>query len=234
MATQSWATNTAAKASAAPLDGTEIIRVIDGGVSRRATTNDMRALAGIPPVYVSGRWYTPDSRELGLGAGLAMNAANTLRLTPAFIHRAVTISELGAVVTTGEAGRNIQLGVYASSATTALPTTLIGRTGSMTTDATGAKNAAITGGNVALPVGLVWWGINTDGTAVACTVGTSGGLTGSIAIGSTTLGNVIGNAVTLTALTTAMTFNTWTADITANSFTEITNSRRAQLAFKVA
>lgn len=215
-------------------EATDRIPVSRAGANRFITPQYIRAYTAFTPVYVSGRWYMPDSRELALAAGLAMNAANTLRLTPALIHRSVTISELGAVVTTGEAGRNIQLGVYASSATTALPTTLIGRTGSMTTDATGNKTSAITGGNVALPVGLVWWGINTDGTAVACTVGTSGGLTGAIAIGSTTLGNVIGNAVTLTALTTAMTFNTWTADITANSFTEITNSRRAAIAFKVA
>lgn len=187
-----------------------------------------------PSVYVPGRWYMPDSRETVLGPSLAMSAANTLRLTPAVIHRTVTISSLGATVTTGEAGKNIQLGIYAASPTTAYPTTLVAKTGSMTTDATGSKTASITGGNVTLTPGLYWWTINTDGTAVAMVTGVTATLQGPVMIGSTTIGNVVGNAVTLMALTTPDTFGTWTANISGNTFTEITNNRRAVVAFQVA
>jgi hypothetical protein len=202
-------------------------------VNRYITPAYVRAYSSITPVYVSGRWYAPDSRDFAVAAGLAMSAANTLRLTPGVIHRTVSVTALAANVTTGEAGRNIQLGIYNSSATTAYPTTLVGRTASMTTDATGTKSASITGGAVTLQPGLYWWAINTDGTAVVCAVSTAGVMTAPIAIGSTTIANVLGVSATLTALTTADTFNTWTSDITSNSYTEITNNRRASLAFQV-
>jgi hypothetical protein len=149
------------------------------------------------------------------------------------IDRTVSITALGCVVTTGEAAKNIQVGIYASSPTTGYPTTLKARTASITIDATGGKSASITGGPVTLTPGLYWFAANSDSTLVACVAASSGSLTGSMLIGSTTLTNTIGNGVTIVGLTTADTFGTWTADITGNAFTELTSSRRALVAFQV-
>lgn len=234
MTTQSWIANTAAKSSAAPLDGTEILRVGDSGTSKNATTADLRAYAGMVPIYVSGRWYLPPTTSGTLAAGLAFGAANVTRLCPGIIDRAVTISELACNVTTADAGQNIQLGIYNSSATTGYPTTLVGNTGSISLTGTGVKSAALAGGNTALIPGLYWFGANTSSTAVCCARYATGLPFGSFVIGSTTAGNVVSNGTTVMGLTTPETFNTWTADITANSFTELTGSQFAAVAFKVA
>jgi hypothetical protein len=204
------------------------------GDDRWISPEYIRTYCAITPVYVSGRWYLPDSRETVMSAGSAFGAANTLRLSPGIIDRTVTISELGVVVTTADAGQNIQIGIYRSSATTAYPTTLVGNTGSITLTGTGNKTAALSGGNVTLVPGLYWFATNNTGTAVVCVRGATGQAFGGIAIGSTTLGNVIGNALGVAFLTTPGTFGTWTADITANTFTEQTASNRALVAFKAA
>lgn len=193
--------------------------------------NDMSV---VPSVYVSGRWYLPNSRETVMSAGIAFGAANTLRLSPGLIDRTVTISDLGVVVTTADAGQNIQLGIYRSSATTAYPTTLVGNTGSITLTGTGNKTAALAGGNVTLTPGLYWFSTNNTGTAVVCVRAATAQTYGGIVVGSTTLGNILGNGVGLAFLTTPETFGTWTANITNNTFTEQTGSTRALVAFKAA
>ena len=210
------------------------IPVSRSGANRFITPDYLRAHGGLVPVYVAGRWYLPESRAGVLSPGLAFGTANVLRLSPGIIDRPVTVSELACNVTTADTGQNIQLGIYASSATTAYPTTLVGNTGSITLTGTGIKSAALAAGNTALSPGLYWFAANTSSTAVVCVRYATGIPFGSICIGSTTAGNVIGNGVTIMGLTTPMTFNTWTADITSNVYTELTGSQFAAVAFKAA
>jgi hypothetical protein len=193
---------------------------------------DGLSMALLPSVYVAGRWYLPDSLASVMSAGLAFGTANVLRLFPAFISRAVTISDLACFVSTADTGKNIQIGIYASSPTTAYPTTLVGRTASITLTGTGVKSAALSGGNTVLRPGLYWFAVNSDSTAVVCVRYASAAPYGPICIGSTTAANVIGNGTQLLALTTPDTFGTWTADITSNVFTELTGSTYAAVAFK--
>lgn len=214
--------------------GTDRFPVSRSGANRYLTADYIRAYVGIVPVYVSGRWYLPDTTSGTLAAGSAFGTANVLRLCPGFISRAVTIAELACNATTADAGQNIQLGIYASSSTTAYPTTLVAKTASITLTGTGVKSASITGGNVVLQPGLYWFAANSSGTAVVCARYATGLPFGSISIGSTTAGNVVSNGVTIMGLTTPDTFGTWTADITGNVFTELTGSQFAAIAMKVA
>jgi hypothetical protein len=55
-----------------------------------------------------------------------------------------------------------------------------------------------------------------------------------IIVGSATVASVISNGSQILGLTTPETFNTWTADITANTFTELTGSQYAAVALRVA
>jgi hypothetical protein len=187
-----------------------------------------------PPVYVSGRWYLPESRAGVVSAGLAFGAANTTRLIPGIIERAVTVSELACNVTTADTGQNIQLGIYRSSPTTAYPTTLVGNTASITLTGTGVKSAALAGGNTTLTPGLYWFGANTSSTAVVCVRYATASPYVPIIVGSATVASVISNGSQILGLTTPETFNTWTADITANTFTELTGSQYAAVALRVA
>ena len=226
-------TKISALSSGTAAQSTDRLPASRSGANVHLTPLMLREFSAFTPVYVSGRWYLPDTRSPGTFTGLAFSVASTLRLVPGIISRTVSVTALGAVVTTGEAGKNIQLGIYNASATTARPTTLVAKTASMTIDAAGAKSASITGGPVTLNPGLYWFAANSDSTLVVCNCATSGEVTGPTLIGSTTLANLLTASASLTGFTTVDTFGTWTADITSNSFTELTSSRRAAVAFQV-
>lgn len=210
------------------------IPVSRSNANRYITPDYIRAHVGIVPAYVSGRWYLPEGRAGVMSAGLPFGTANVLRLSPGIIDRPVTISELACTVTTADTGQNIQIGIYASSSTTAYPTTLVGNTGSITLTGTGTKSAALAAGNTALTPGLYWFGVNTSSTLVACVRYATAGPFVPIVVGSATVGDAISNGSQIMGLTTPMTFNTWTADITNNSFTVLAGSQFAAVAFRVA
>lgn len=201
---------------------------------------DMAAIVSaiMHPGYVSGRWYMPFVGAAQVAVGGAC-PANTIRLAPFFVPRTVTINTLGARITTGAASGNIQLGIYASSATTALPTTLVAHTGSISTTSTGVVSSAVIegSGRVTLSPGLYWMAINADatagGTVVMQALNTASINAGHI-IGSATQSNVsTGTNLATTCESVAATFNTWTADITGTTSTN-TTAQWALIHFKVA
>jgi hypothetical protein len=187
-----------------------------------------------PPAYVAGRWYLPPTYSGAVSPGLAFGTANVLRMHPVLITRPVTISELACNVSTADSGKFIQLGIYNSSPTTLYPTTLVDKTASITLTGTGIKSAAVSGGTVTLPIGLYWFTVNSDSTLVVCIRYATGVPFGSIVIGSTTATTALANGGTVMGLTTPDTFGTWTADITGNTFTELTSSQFAAMLMKAA
>jgi hypothetical protein len=63
--------------------------------------------------YANTYWISPLLGTLGAGAAMV---ANTIYLYPFTVQRSITVSELGARVTTGVAASSVQLAIYASSA----------------------------------------------------------------------------------------------------------------------
>lgn len=189
---------------------------------------------GTSPDYVAGRWY-PMAAATASSAGVAA-ASGTLRLVPFTIRRPITVSDLGARVTTVGLG-SFQLGLYANDADTMRPTgAVLARTGGILTTSLAAVSGDITGDNVALAPGVYWAGVNVDATSAAAVftaINASVSLYGTL-MGSATLANVSSAAsVTTISLTTPMAYDTW-SDITAATFTEVTTAVGALMFLKAA
>jgi hypothetical protein len=184
------------------------------------------------PAYVSGRWYFPPYPQ-SLAAGSAP-AANTIRLQPFVLSRAVTITDLAAKVTTLSAGGNFQLAVYANDPATMRPTgSPLAATGNISTAAVGNIGASLAT-PVVLPAGIYWMALNQDNsTAIYLTSSNNanGGL--SSLAGSATLANLGGATSCKTGLNTPQTFGTW-PNLSSATFTEAPGiSADAVIMFKV-
>ena len=213
-------TVTAASAAQAKAQSSSAVAVTPANLA------DFAAVA-FHPGYVAGRWYMPFNRSVQAAVGGAI-AANSIRLAPFFIPKAVTISTLGARITTAAASGNIQLAIYNSSTTTGLPTTLAAHTASISTTSTGLVSAAVVegSGSVTLAPGLYWMAINADATAggtVIMQAYNTNGIFGSDIIGSATQANVsTGTNLASCIQTVAATFDTWTADLTGTTADNLT------------
>ena len=187
--------------------------------------------AVIHPGYKSANWYTPDYRGAVITG--AASASGTIYYHPIYIPRAITVSDLGCNLSTGAAGGNVKLAIYAHDASTNRPSgTPLAETGNISTTSTGLISADITGANVTLAAGVYWaafWMDNT--TAVLRCIQRDHITLATSLIGSATLGNVIDTSgFALGGLTSAETFGTW-PNATSETFTEARENRVAALIF---
>jgi hypothetical protein len=147
--------------------------------------------------------------------------------------RAITISDLGFRITTLAAGGNIQLGLYAADPVTSMPAGLpIATTASISTAATGSFSADITGPDVALPVGVYWYGVMADNAIVVVAGGATGAPRLARLIGSATLANVASSTPGIT-YTSGVTYGTW-PNLTSSPPTEAAGVAEPYLFFKVS
>jgi hypothetical protein len=155
---------------------------------RSAATGDARWIkidVSDHPGYLAGNWIGPTFPLLN-GAAIGNG---TLRLIPLTIKQRVTISELGARITTAASGGMFGIAVYPTSVTTkkATGTPVASVVGLSTTTAT-IVTAAL-GAPVAIEAGNYWvGGLSDNATAVFQTIA-SGALAG--VIGDPTPGNVL-------------------------------------------
>lgn len=190
-------------------------------------------LQAVAAPYVSGRWYPVAGETIG-GGGAA--ATGTLRMLPFLLRQPVTISDLGARVSTTGAG-SFQIGIYANNPATMRPTgTVLARTGDILTTAAAAVSADITGANVFLPAGIYWSAVNVDATSAAAGFAVTPAISafaGSI-VGSATLASVVASTTNAClTLTTPMAYNSWD-DITGATFTESAAASAALVFIKAA
>lgn len=100
--------------AASALDGTEVVPVVQGGVTKKAviTRFDTR-FSPIP--FQSGRFYRLPN---GLCSTAATFGNGILRATPYFIPSTITLDRLGAEVTIiGDVGSKLRLGIYSDDGT---------------------------------------------------------------------------------------------------------------------
>lgn len=123
------------------------------------------------PARLAGNWYFPESYTGTLAAGIAM-ASGIIYYCPFVLERAITVSDLGARITTLAASGNIKLAIYANDASTNRPTgTPIAETASISTASAVNVSADITGSNVALAADTLYWAAFwADGTAAGTVI----------------------------------------------------------------
>jgi len=180
--------------------------------------------------YVSGRYYHGMIAVVSAGS---TPGANSIRLHPIVVKERVTISELGARVTTAEVGKSFQLAIYASDPATKLPTgNALGSTANMSAGATGAMTAAL-GANVALEPGLYWAAILGDVTSAVFQSFGSNSTNISAFLGGAASQVASGATSSIAYLSTAGTFGTW-PDLTSATFSYGNSNAYASIFFKAA
>lgn len=188
--------------------------------------------------YASGNWY-PSVPEGSVANGSAL-AANSIRYHPFLIREKVTLSDLGARVTTAAASGNIQLAIYRMNMSTRRPTgTALTSTPSISTASATTVNsgAALNGGNVTLEPGWYFFALNVDSTAGGTVsfsyISISSNFQSGV-MGSTTQATIAGGQATGSFfLTSSQTYGTW-GDVTSATFTEVTSALSFHGHYKVA
>jgi hypothetical protein len=84
-----------------------------GATGATGLTGATGAGGGTNNLYANNYWISPNLGTLGAAAS---SNANNIYLYPFTVERAITVSELGARVTTGVAASSVQLAIYASAA----------------------------------------------------------------------------------------------------------------------
>ena len=188
------------------------------------------AVVPVPP-YISGRWY-PTSALVNAGGAAA--AVDTVRLYPFILRQPVTVSDLGTRITT-VGGGSFQLAIYGNNPATMRPTgAVLARTAGMLNTSLAVVSADITGANVALSAGVVYWGAtNVDASSAAAVFQTPGQSAAGVTdlVGALTLATATGAVSgTMLTLTTPMAYDTW-SDITGATFTEVSGAAGASHIF---
>jgi len=189
--------------------------------------------ASLRPAFIVGNWYAPiPYASYAAGAALVQDSA---RFIPFVLQHAITISDLGARITTLHAANNIQLAIYANNATTIRPTgSDLAATGNITTASTGAVSADIAGSDVTLQPGLYWMGVNSSGSTVVCQTIAAAASLSSYFIGATALGTVTSGGTSMVFnLSTPLTFGTW-GDLTSATWTQNATNAYAVVFMKAA
>lgn len=161
------------------------------------------------PGYVATRWYPTVQGTYAAGTAVS---GNSIKLQAFMVTQAITLSNIGARLTTAAAAGNVQLAIYASNATTKYPTgTALCSTASLSTTSTGNITGTC---STSLTAGTLYYSaINADATAGSTAIFqivTVAANQNSWLIGGTTQ-NAISSAATngeLVILVT-QTFNTW-------------------------
>lgn len=159
--------------------------------------------------YVAGLWYW--ANEVA-AIGNRLVAVGTIKFIPVYFDGAITINNIGCLISNGSATGNIQFGVYATDPATGRPTGApLATSANISTTTPGLISAAIT---LVIPTrGIYWIGVNGDINAVTCQLvgGTSAGsFNNSLYVGALAQANLAASLTAIiTAYTTVSAFGTW-------------------------
>jgi len=140
---QERATSTGSTRSVSPRNGANLTFSVEAGP----------AAGGIVGGFTSGHYYIATTP--GGSSTSAVLGVGTLRVTPVYIPTAVTITKLGAEVTSaGEAGSKVRLGIYADNGN-GYPGSLLLDAGTINGDSATVQEITV---SQALTPGLYWFG----------------------------------------------------------------------------
>jgi hypothetical protein len=116
--------------------------------------------AGLMVTGGAGTW----ARLFGATAASNSIYGAAIILTPFYLPAPLTLDQLGCEITTaGASGVVGDLCIYDSDPAKSRPRNLLAATAAFAADVPGAKTAAISGGAVAIPQGVIWLGIRVSG-----------------------------------------------------------------------
>jgi hypothetical protein len=116
--------------------------------------------AGLLITGPTGTW----ARLFGPVSGTNTVYGSSITLTPYYLPTPLTLDQLGCeIMTAGASGVVGDLCIYDADPATPLPRNLLAATATFAADTIGAKTAAITGGAVAIPQGVIWLGVRVSG-----------------------------------------------------------------------
>lgn len=144
--------------------------------------------------YPIGNWIQPIEGAY-VETGTTIGNPNGFYFIPFYVQRGITISDLGARVTTAVASSSFQLCIYASRPTDFLPGVKLASTGDMSGATVATISAVLTESTVSLdPFTVYWFGVNCNVAGIAFMA--SSVLTGvyTSLIGSSSITNML-NAV---------------------------------------
>lgn len=218
-----------ALSAATALAGIEVMPVVQGGSTVKATTDQIGALTA--PPYAVGRYYMGTTPLLS--ASPVAPGAGSLRAYPVFIRRRVTIVEIALRVSTAAAG-NVQVAVYAAHATSQMPTgSPVYSSPSLSTAATGAISA--TGLTLTLAPGIYWIVTNCDNATAIFTSKSTSSTDLVEFVGATVSTDIINAAAALTGYSKTQTFGTWptlTGSFATDGWALLTSASVPVAAFK--
>lgn len=215
----------------------DLFPIVDSGTTRRATAAQLRdfvatASGGVAVPHVAERWYMAHRGVVTTGTA----GASLMQLVPFVLTEALTISALGARVTTLFSGGLFGLAIYAHDPLTGNPTgPAVAQIMGLETTTTGARSATLAA-PVQLASGIWWAAMLMDNTTAAIQ---------SVALTSADQAHWIGDA-SLPVVTSAS-FNAQGAktvigssyasgftDLAAASFGAVNSSGGPALCFRVA
>ncbi len=169
---------------------------VAAGDDSRLTTNNL---------YANNYWICPLLGNLGAGG---LMSANTIYLYPFTVQRSVTISELGARVTTGVASSSVQLAIYASAAGEPNGAPLASTVSLSSATATTISDN-VTDFNL-LEKTTYWMAVNSNAAIILQHLSGATQSPVTYIIGSTTLANISSGSVNTGGWRTVVqTFGTW-------------------------
>jgi hypothetical protein len=189
------------------------------------------------PGYVANggnQWY-PTHHDAFTAVGNSSNL-NQINISAFIIKERLTISALGAHISTAASGGDLQLALYRDgidSSNTHRPAALIDKTGSLSTTNAGFVSGAL-GSNQQLEPALYWVAWNADNSTVRINSTGSATTMQSYMIGSATGDNTVSPTALTTHLLVSQTFGTWPSTLAGSTFTESGASSGIIAAFKIA
>jgi hypothetical protein len=166
------------------------------------------------PSYVASNWVALST--MGASGGPSGGQTGWIKLFPFILRQQLTISQLGLNITTADAGGNVAMALYTVD-TSMLPTNLVNNTGALSTASAGPVSGAL-GSNTQLPPGLYWAASMIDNTTARYTsilTATNAAMSPLyLAIGNSSLANVLGGGNQQTGFIYSNTFGAWPATIT--------------------
>jgi hypothetical protein len=219
-------------------DNTAYASTWDGDTATAPSKNAVydKLEASVNPGLIVGNWVVLHQDPMGLAAASAM-AANTVYYTPVVFPYAMTLSDLGAVVTAAVGASNFALAIYAANKTTGRPTgNPLAATGNISGASATTVTADITGSNVTFSAGTHWLAYWSDAAVGLMGINFAAQITTATKIGSATAANVLTSTRTIHGVLSSETYNAsaW-PDATSETFTEITvNNRVYQMIGKLA
>jgi hypothetical protein len=199
-------------------------------LSDLADAETARANLGLARKYLSGRYYLPDGYST-LTTSASAIGANTLALSPFYLHDRVAVATLTARVTTSAAG-NFQIYVYAEDATSGQPTGApIASTAAISTASAAMLESAV---SHTFEPGKYWAGAICD-NATAVFAGPASNMTGFSQLAGQAL---LANAITATlGYTVAATYGsppTLTGNPVTDGLALVNTAKFPAIGFKVA